>query len=121
MLIMLMRTCGPLLVSHFEVYSDFLNDNLYSYSGGPQGDYKGRHTMLMVGFHQMNGKLVFLLQNWWKKKQFVEVNKEYLERCGGDLHYIKTPQSMIPKTFETNPCLFAETVLDIPEGFEPET
>ena len=65
---------GPGLVSYFEVYEDFRDNNKFSYSGIPTGDSVGLHAMVLIGYRKdEHGKVFYLLQNWWKDKQFVEV------------------------------------------------
>lgn len=97
---------GPGLVSGFKVFDDFLTEGKYSYIGQPHGHryrprdrisdevggYTETHSMVAVGYREANGTKYFLLQNWWQNKQFVEVDKEYLTRCGGVMYFITTPE-----------------------------
>jgi ABC-type Fe3+-hydroxamate transport system substrate-binding protein len=39
---------------------------------------------------------VFLLQNWWKTKPFVEVSAEYLALCKADIIFITKKPDVIP-------------------------
>ena len=45
----------------------------------------GRHAMILLG---VNTDGNFLLQNWRKKKQFVECSKAYLEACGAKAVFV---------------------------------
>jgi len=60
--------------------------------------------MVLLGhrYDKIKNKQYFLLQNWWKNKQFVEVDEDYLEKCGAVITFIKTPQFSIPVQFSTN-------------------
>ena len=74
--------------------------------------------MILIGCRTEETKNYFLLQNWWKKKQFVEVDEEYLKACSPTLFYVKTPQESIPNQFPTNFAKFAENEnLDKQESF----
>ena len=58
--------------------------------------------MVMVGYRQAAGKTYFLLQNWWKQKQFVEMDEDYFIRCNSTVRFVETPQHEIPATFPQN-------------------
>jgi len=109
---------GVGLASQFKVHDDFYNPNIHRHNGHPSGDYKGLHAMALVG-HRTDaaGKVFYLLQNWWKHKQFVEVDEEYLENSGATIYFIKTPQTEIPTNFPKQFGKFFELELvDKPEG-----
>jgi len=113
-----LKEYGPLLVSRFEVYEDFYNDSIHSYSGRPQGNYIGLHAMVLIGIRHENNSTSYLLQNWWKQKQFVEVDHVYLKACSPVLFYVKTPQYVIPSQFTVDYARFAENEnMDKPESF----
>lgn len=66
---------GPGLVSFFKVHEDFQNKHKFSYVGIPEGKIIGLHAMVLIGHRKgMDVKVFYLLQNWWKEKQFVEVD-----------------------------------------------
>ena len=47
------------------------------------------HAMTLVGVRTLHdGTKRFLLQNWWIKKQFLEVDCAYLQHCGAEASYI---------------------------------
>jgi hypothetical protein len=110
---------GPLLVARFQVHVNFHEDNgTFIYHGKPEGKTKGLHAMILIGTRKDgNGKRLFLLQNWWKQKQFVEVDEEYLGACEPILFFVRTPQFSIPEEFPTNFAFYAENEnLDKPES-----
>eukprot|EP00039_Didymoeca_costata_P015588 m.268106 g.268106 ORF g.268106 m.268106 type:complete len:254 (-) comp16254_c0_seq2:156-917(-) len=110
---------GPGLVAQFEVHEDFLNDVHHHY-GKPSGKYVGLHAMVLMGARESEGKRYFLLQNWWKHKQFVEVDEEYLERSAATVFFVKTPQTAIPHKLPVNSGHYFETAVDKPESYPRE-
>lgn len=73
--------------------------------------------MVLVGHRKAeDGKQFFLLQNWWCKKQFVEVDKEYLVASGASITFVKTPQSGISSSFAIGSKYFELEMIDKPEG-----
>ncbi len=93
-----LRTYGPALVSNFIVHNDFLNEQQHKHYGPvPIYDEVPRgHAMVMVGYKFEENRHIFLLQNWWLHKQFVEVDSEYLADCDPVLHWVITEQPSIP-------------------------
>eukprot|EP01126_Amoeba_proteus_P040048 TRINITY_DN4251_c0_g1_i10.p1 TRINITY_DN4251_c0_g1~~TRINITY_DN4251_c0_g1_i10.p1 ORF type:complete len:273 (-),score=34.03 TRINITY_DN4251_c0_g1_i10:182-1000(-) len=109
---------GPALVSRFEVHSDFYDDqNCHFHYGSPSGQKIGYHAMVLVGYREKNNRCYFLLQNWWHKKQFVEVDKDYLVGSTAFITFIQTPQTKIPESFAINHGKYFESeAIDKPEG-----
>jgi hypothetical protein len=103
-----LKMYGPHLVSQFMVYEDFEKNGNLIYHGTPSGKCIGRHAMVLVGVRKENEKMKFLLQNWRAKKQFVEVDDEYLTECGAFVSYVQTQQTKIPVHFTTTNFFFAE-------------
>jgi len=121
-----LREFGPLLVSRFTVHSDFTKGNIHMHHGKPvhinaqhQFGGKGLHAMILIGARtDQKGKKLFLLQNWWKSKQFIEVDEEYLKHSFPTLYYVETPQRSIPDKFPVDFAKFAENEnLDKAESF----
>jgi len=110
---------GVGLVSRFLVHDDFYDFLVHHHQGDPVGKVHGFHSMALVGFRQEQGVYYYLLQNWWKKKQFVEVRQDYLKASGAILFFIETPQHTIPQVFQTHNGKFFES-LDKPEGYVGE-
>eukprot|EP00039_Didymoeca_costata_P025900 m.14497 g.14497 ORF g.14497 m.14497 type:complete len:110 (-) comp5110_c0_seq2:152-481(-) len=86
----------------------------------PSGEVQGIHAMVLIGARKSEGKHYFLLQNWWKTKQFVEVDEEYLEYSQATVYFIKTPQTAIPSKLPVNSGHFFETAVDKPESYPLE-
>jgi hypothetical protein len=103
-----LKAYGPRLVSGFKVHQDFANSTIHHHNRTHSGTYVGNHAMALVGHRSTNGTQYFLLQNWWKKKQFVEVDASYLEKSGASVWFIKTPQTGVPKDFAVNYANFYE-------------
>ena len=70
--------------------------------------------MLVVGNRvDRCGATRLLLQNWWREKQFVEVDEAYYESCKGSLAlYVTTPQPHIPSSFDTTNAVFSVSTVD---------
>eukprot|EP01127_Copromyxa_protea_P011319 TRINITY_DN283_c0_g1_i15.p1 TRINITY_DN283_c0_g1~~TRINITY_DN283_c0_g1_i15.p1 ORF type:complete len:325 (+),score=56.83 TRINITY_DN283_c0_g1_i15:181-1155(+) len=114
----LFRDLGPALVSKFKVHEDFMKASVHHHYGKPSGKFIGYHAMTFVG-HRLsdNGTSYFLLQNWWEKKQFVEVDADYLKASGAYFTFIETPQTGIPDTFSYTYGKYHELeAVDKPEG-----
>jgi hypothetical protein len=76
---------------------------------------------ILIGCRLENSdQLRYLIQNWWKKKLFVEVDVAYLSSCKAIVHFVKTPQTQMGQ-FITNMHDHVECeMLDAPENFAPE-
>ena len=101
-----LKSYGPGLVSCFEAHDDFLNNNVHCHAGSPEGEVVGLHSMLLIGFRvDSAGKKYFLIQYWWKRKQF----------------FVTTPQNHILKEFDVNMGSYVECEnLDKPESYRFE-
>ena len=118
-----LRIYGPALVSNFTVYTDFLDTNKHKHYGPlPSTSEKvGGHAMVMVGYKYEDNKHIFLLQNWWLHKQFVEVDIEYLADCDANLHWVVTEQPSIPDQMPTKSGSWMETeAAEFLDGYELE-
>jgi len=82
---------GPTIVKMF-IGEDFKKDNKWSHKGNPArgaDDKIEGHAMLPVGVmkvgeHELfaEGKdMFFILQNFWKDKQFIMVRRDYFRAC----------------------------------------
>jgi hypothetical protein len=86
---------GPALISLFSVNDDFQVDDMSSYVGTNLGSRdRGPtllHAMALVGFRTTaTGETLFLVQNWWTKKQFFECDLEYLSSRSATLSWLAT-------------------------------
>ena len=100
---------GPILVFQFQVYEDFQLAGGLSYLEEPSGKFIGRHAMVLVGVRMELAQKIFLLQNWWKKKQFVEVSERYMDACNGRFAFVRTQQTGVPSVFQTGCLIYAES------------
>lgn len=93
-----LKEYGPALVSNFKVFPDFENNNQHKHTGSHNkgNPDKGSHAMVLVGYKVEEGNHFFLMQNWWLKKQFVEVDHDYLLSCQAKLFFVETEQPNIP-------------------------
>jgi len=110
---------GAGLISQFQVHENFYDTNVRKHYGPPSGKLVGLHSMALVGHRKAkDGKRNYLLQNWWKAKQFVEIDEEYLEKSGASVFFfIKTPQTEIPTNFpQVIGKYFELEAIDKPEG-----
>lgn len=73
------------------------------------------------GYRQLpDGQFRYLIQNWWNKKPFVEVDTAYLKSCDAIIHFVETAQTTIGQ-YATNMHDHVECeMLDAPENFFPE-
>ncbi len=96
----------------------FRNQTKHHHRGKPVGALIGLHAMALVGYRKdEDGRRYFLLQNWWKQKQFVEVDEEYLRECEAQLHFVQTDQCEIPPNFAKSYGVYYELeALDKEEG-----
>ena len=76
-----MKKHGPGLMMQFRVHSDFMDEHLLIHTGIPTGSYVGDHSMLLIGVKGSGESKMFLVQNWWRKKQFVQISVTYMKRC----------------------------------------
>jgi hypothetical protein len=83
---------GPGLLSTFEVYDEFLDAHKLSYTDGPRGRFVGHHSMVVLGVRSEGESRIFLLQNWWRDKQFVEVSEDYISCMECSVFFVCTPQ-----------------------------
>ena len=72
--------------------------------------------MLLLGVRGAGPARRFLVQNWWRRHQFVELSLAYLEALrdsdrGPDLaaHAVRTPQLAVPAGFARAAAPYAES------------
>lgn len=96
----LLTNLGPGLVSGFRVDDGFEQKKVSHHSGRcqPTREPEPRlHSMVIVGTRtSANKQRLFLLQNSWAKKQFVEVSVEYLISAGGMIYFLEKGASCAP-------------------------
>ena len=118
----LIKNFGPALVYQFKVYEDFKLPGRLSYLEKPSDEFIGRHSMVLIGVRTEGDRKVFLLQNWWRKKQFIEVSDTYLMACDARVAFVQTPQTRLPADLQSRYTVYAETAdLDKMDTLWPET
>jgi hypothetical protein len=98
---------GPALLMRFKVFDGFGGgDQAHTHIGREDRPATGQHAMAVVGWRKReDGKIGFLVQNWWKSKQFFECDLEFLRSRHASLVWItsnltKLPESL-PRTFQS--------------------
>ena len=79
------------------------------------------HAMLIVGVRAQGAARRFLVQNWWRRLQFLEISADYLETqpCASiGAHFVLTPQRAPPMRWARPAARYAETTLI--DTLEPE-
>ena len=115
-----LREFGPALVSGFEVNRDFVASNSWQHVGSY--DYEepvGYHAMVLVGSRLEKGQRRYLLQNWWSKKPYIEVDAAYLGSSYARITFIETKQLEMGD-YPSNDHAIVECSLDTSERFMPE-
>ena len=79
--------------------------------------------MIIVGVRNNGTSRRFLVQNWWRQHQFLEISQEYLETQpsgGPSVYVVHSAPRAIPASFEQRARRYAEwTHLDTPEMEPP--
>jgi hypothetical protein len=117
----LLNAHGPGLVSGFAVAKDFTGDDWQHLGKYEVEKFEGRHAMVLVGYRIFDGKKLYLLQNWWKKKPYIEVDVDYLLSSKATVHFIKQRQLKMgdyPTSMES--LIECESGIDACENFIPE-
>jgi hypothetical protein len=103
-----LRKHGPLLLTSWKVEKTFSDTDLWRHTKpvSKPPTIIGMHSMLVVGSrrHQKTGEIRLLLQNWWHKKQFIEVGRAYYTDClslDGNPVYVTVAQPHIPADLTT--------------------
>ena len=108
-----LKKYGVGLVSYMHADSNF-NDGTdkCSYLDDDSKDNGGGHAMVVVGHRTHAGRHIFLLQNWWRNKQLIEVSAEYMVKSQAQVHFVTKKLEHIPKTFPTIEASYAVTSVD---------
>jgi hypothetical protein len=106
-------TLKPALVSNFRVDDLFLTSEDCSFSTTSDSRYIGNHAMVLIGMRRCpDKKFMFLLQNWWEKKFFIEVSASYMKNSDARITMFKSPIPRIPTNFPCVRAIYAETSVD---------
>jgi hypothetical protein len=113
---------GPALIRSMRIEDDFCKNDIFSYDLKQSTTYNFRkpngqerkHAMVLIGHRKglskslaessldrfcaaKNGQHVFLLQNSWTKKPFVQVSAEYLALCMPEIIFFRKKPNIEPK------------------------
>jgi hypothetical protein len=110
---------GPILVSRFHVDEAFGNQSLSVHTGNVSVcNSSDTHAMVLIGTRRTeSGEVRFLLQNWWRSKQFVEVSFSYLDSSNAVLWRLVAP---VTTSHSLGSLTAAESVIDGMDGWAPE-
>jgi len=115
-----LMTYGPLLVSTFKVYPELRSHEGVLHPACCHGRKEGLHAMVIIGYRKcsIHGDII-LLQNWWKRKPFLEMTVSYLILRAGTIHAIPNSFTEYPERFVLNSCAHLEVeLLDCAERLE---
>ena len=112
---------GPALVSGFQATKDFASNEEWQYLGKFEGKIIGLHAMVLIGYRSFGDEKRYLLQNWWHKKPYVEVDLKYLLTSWANIHFIQEKQHMMGDFAQNyEPIVECESGMDAAERFLPE-
>ena len=117
----LLNSYGPGLVSGFCVAKDFIGTDWQHLGKYKVEKFEGRHAMVLVGYRIIDGKKLYLLQNWWKSKPYIEVDVDYLLSSKATVHFIQEKQLEMgdyPTNLEA--LVECESGIDASENFTPD-
>jgi hypothetical protein len=114
-----LKSFGPALISRFEVEEAFDSVD-WQHIGSLTTAPKGNHAMVLVGVRKEGDSTRYFVQNWWKKKAFVEMDGEYMSACGALMNFVQTRQTAMG-SYPTNAHNHVECeILDAQETFNSE-
>jgi hypothetical protein len=110
-----LRRYGPALVSQFHIHPGFKEKDKFRYGDKDiphrslPSKNSSKHAMILVGVGSLpdSNEKAFLLQNWWKSKQFLECSQRYLESCGAIPIFV-TNESRISTALPSTVCTYSE-------------
>jgi hypothetical protein len=117
----LLHSYGPGLISSMEVWSCFADQKVWQHLDSPTGKMRGLHSVVLVGYRQVDGEVRYLIQNTWENMLFKEVSPHYLRSCGAILTFCDRTDLNRPIHFGTNYHTHVETSVDCCELPPPET
>ncbi|GKZ00819.1 hypothetical protein MPSEU_001033600 [Mayamaea pseudoterrestris] len=117
-----LQACGPALVSHFAVDTNFYESRLPQnrsdrclphFSGSYNKDkHEGYHSMVLVAIKRGETEWTLILQNWWVEMQFLEVTAEYFVSAGAELIWVVKSQTEMPIKYPLTKAILADTQID---------
>jgi hypothetical protein len=84
--------CSDLACSSLETHGGLFDTTVHVHVGKDSEAPCGSHAMAVVGWRKdaVSGDLRLLVQNWWRGKQFFEVDLQYLVSRKAQLSWITT-------------------------------
>lgn len=110
----------PALVSNFRVDHQFHHGGTSFLTGSVNtAELSGHHAMVLIGCRAcpVHG-YVFLLQNWWKGRYFIEVSASYLASSKATISFVTQEIEYIPDCFPVVHSSFVETAVDVGERLD---
>jgi hypothetical protein len=116
-----LRRYGPVLLPAWRVTSELRDASQWQHLGAPAptagaSDLLGLHSMLVVGARQAaerNGETRLLVQNWWRGKQFFELDEAFYAACAvAPARFVVDIQPSIRAIFATTDSPFSVTASD---------
>jgi hypothetical protein len=86
----------PILLAELGCHESFRSRDHDFFTAPPStGPYIGRHAMVIIGGRKApDGEYLFLLQNWWDYRPFVEMSADYLMKNYGLAVWFENPNAI---------------------------
>ncbi len=100
-------TFGPALIAQFSTFAAFKKGG-DSFIGSNDAESTGSHAMAMVGYRRVGAEVRFLVQNWWRTKQFFECDLAFLVSRDATLVWVTASLRTLPNSPPTLDCVNGE-------------
>jgi len=120
------RMYGPGLVCNFSVERAFrINNDKRHFSGSFTSDVEGSHSMVVVGYRHVKTendkvRLFLLLQNWWQRRQFIEIDEPYFRDSEAVVLFTAKNLTNFPMIFDSTMAEYAEADVEFGDDELPE-
>lgn len=107
---------GPALIIGFTVDKAFMTSRASSFLEGLVDGTQllGTHAMVLIGARaDPTHRCVFLLQNWWKGRELLEVSYAYLRQSLATISFVTTELKGIPAQFAQIDAYVSESCADV--------
>ena len=100
---------GPLLITDFKMTESSVDKNLlFTQSDASTANVSEFHAMLLIGVRKEGRSYRFLLQNWWRHLQFLEMDKDTLVNSDSRVFSIHSPQFWFKEGHPVTNCKYGE-------------
>jgi hypothetical protein len=117
---------GPALVSTFDIKGEEVGDDpvydhrVHHHAGVDDVRVPVKkllyHAVLIVGHRRCgDGSVQFLVQNWWKQKQFFTCDSEFLKHRNASLVWVTTPVASV-RVLQPDEVVTANIAQSAPDG-----